>query len=67
MKCKLRKCLYTPYYGKEKSIKGYFHTWGQVSDEDGAIVVAVIEKEDGNIIQTDCENVQFKEWDDKNE
>ena len=44
---------------KKKWIDGYFHMFGQVADENGSDILAIVELEDGTVCEPYAYDVKF--------
>ena len=54
---KLRKVVINE--GQKNEESGYFHCWGEFSDEDGSGIMAIIELLDGTCNYYNCNQVKF--------
>ena len=54
---KLRKVVINE--GQKNEEAGYFHCWGEFSDEDGSGVFAIVELADGRCNYYNCDQIRF--------
>lgn len=49
-------------YVCEQKYNGWFHTFAQYADADGAEMLAICESESGDIIETYTTYIKFEDW-----
>ena len=43
----------------ESQLRGYFHTWGTISNDERSLIKGVVELEDDFCAQVDVEDIKF--------